>query len=95
MPLPSLAQFLNQYSFALMALAAWLVLALFVLRREGGWRSLRSWALLAIAAAALGSVWLGLRREAAPDRTTELTAADFQAALGGGQAVLIEYYSDY
>jgi hypothetical protein len=88
----SIAQLVNQNSFLVLSLGGWLALAVVLLRRGLGWRQA---VVLAVAAAVLATTWLGLRRDAAASDGEMTTAADFEAALGQGQPVLLQFYSNY
>lgn len=83
-----MTSFLNQHSFLVAAAAAFLFLAVFLLRDgvQGG-------DLLA-----LGSLCLGLALAyalAAPGRSSTSDAAAVRARIGAGQTVLLEFQSPY
>ncbi len=83
-----MAEYLNHHSYLISALAVWGVLA-FVLLQDGVRR--RDVLALAVVAGAFAAAWLGLR----PGRATFTDPAEVEAALGRGQPVLIEVYSNY
>jgi len=82
------AIFFNHHSFVISALVLWAGLAIFLLR-DGITR--RDVLALAVAAAAFGAAWLLLR----PGPGTFDETARAEAALGRGQPVLVELYSNY
>lgn len=83
-----MATFFNHHSFVVSALVFWGLLAL-VLLRDGITK--RDALALAVVAAAFGVAWLILR----PGPGTFDDPARAEAALGQGQPVLVELYSNY
>ncbi len=88
-----MASFFNRHSFVILGLGLWLGLAVPLLgaRLLSGRRARArdGLALLAVAAALFGA-WLALRSGTGTTQT-----ADVEAAVGHGQPVLVEFYSDY
>ncbi len=88
-----MAAFFNHHSFVLLALALWLGLAVPLVGSRwlrGSPIPARNWLALAVVAATLLGAWLGLRSGPGTQSTS-----DVEAALGQGQPVLVEFYSDY
>ena len=80
--------FFNHHSFVIMALVLWGSSALLLLR-DGVTR--RDVLALAALGAAFGVAWLILR----PGQSTFRETAQAEAAIGQGQPVLAEFYSEY
>ena len=83
-----MATFFNHHSFVVSALVLWAGLALFLLRDGFTKRYVLA---LAVVGAGLGVSWLALR----PGPGTFTDAAQAEAAVGHGQPVLVEFYSNY
>lgn len=83
-----MATFFNHHSFVVSALVLWAGLALFLLRDGITKRDLLA---LAVVGAAFVVAWLILRP--GPGTFDETPRAE--AALGQGQPVLVEFYSNY
>jgi ABC-type transport system involved in cytochrome c biogenesis permease subunit len=92
MPANPILQIVNQYSYVVLAAGVWLLMARIVLRRQRGWRQA---VLLVVAAVMLGGYWLSMRRDSAAGDGSLVSASDFRAAIGAGQPVLLQFYSDY
>ena len=80
--------FFNHHSFVIMALALWGSSALLLLRDGVTKRDVLA---LAVLGAAFGVAWVILR----PGPGTFDDAAQAEAAVGRGQPVLVEFYSNY
>ena len=83
-----MAEYLNHHSYLISALAVWGLLAVVLLR--DGVRRLDVLALVAVAGAFAGA-WLALR----PGPGTFTDPAAVEAAIGRGELVFVEVYSNY
>ncbi len=83
-----MAQFFNHNSFVITAVVVWAGLALFLLRHGFSRRAALA---LAVVGSGFAASWLALR--SGPGAFAE--AAQVEAAVGQGQPVLLEFYSNY
>jgi hypothetical protein len=83
-----MATYFNHHSFVIMALVLWGALAVWLLHDGITKRDVLA---LAVLGAAFGLAWLSLR----PGTGTFAEAAQAEAAVGHGQPVLAEFYSNY
>lgn len=83
-----MAQFINQYSFAISIIILIAVLALVLLRSP---QRKRAWLVLFGVAIAAGLSWAAIR----PSATQVNSAAEVMAIIGSGTPVLVEFQSPF
>lgn len=78
----------NQYSFVIAAMGFFVLIAVLILRQGVDRRRL---IVLGIFAVSMVGGWFAVR----PGPSTMQELAEFEAVLGGGQPIVLEYQSEY